>query len=123
MKYLLVSSLFLCLLISCDRQPYVSHKIKLEKGGDDCSQLQNYFRVTANIAGERYEFEKCLPPDFSKETIQSYRQGDTVVVQLGAAGLIEKGSVQKIILDIDSYPKYNFITIDEDTYQVGSSEK
>ncbi len=123
MKNILVVGCFFCLLTSCDRQPYVSHKVKLEKAGEDCDQVQNYFRVTANIAGERYEFEKCLPSDFSTKSIQSFRQGDTVVVKFGTEDLGEKAVVQKVILDIDSYPKYNFITINEDTYQISGTEK
>jgi hypothetical protein len=44
------------------------------------------------------------------------RQGDTVVVQFPRTG--GKAVLNKITLDIDSYPRYNFITIDDQTIDV-----
>ena len=46
--------LFLVLIISCQRKPYVEHKLKFEKVSDDCKDQQSYFRMNANFGGERY---------------------------------------------------------------------
>jgi hypothetical protein len=72
--------------------------------------------MVSNVAGERYEFERCLGANFTKEMMKVSRQGDTVLVKF------QRGDSQqvlyKITLDIDSYPTYNFITIDGETFQV-----
>ena len=119
MKWHIVTSVLgvIC-LFSCERKSYVSHKIKLEATGKSCEQISASFRMTSNMGGERYELEKCLPKAFDKSTVTSYRQGDTVVVKMnGQAGT----DVWQVTLDIDSYPAYRFLTIDNDTYQIGPS--
>lgn len=72
--------------------------------------------MVSNVAGERFEFERCLSANFTKEMLNVSRQGDTVIVQF------QNGDAQKILykvtLDIDSYPRYNFITIDGETFNV-----
>lgn len=106
---------------SCERKPYVEHKLKFEKVADDCKDQQSYFRMVSNFGGQRYEFEKCLPPDFNKDQLVSERKGDTVVVSFKnkpSAG----GHVFHLTLDIDSYPRYNFLTIEDDTYSIIPSE-
>jgi hypothetical protein len=109
-------------MVACKRSPYVEHKLEFEKVAGDCSEQQSYFRMNSNFGGERFEFEKCLPPDFTKDNVQSARKGDTVVISFpkAAAG---KNAVYHITLDVDSYPHYNFITIDGDTYTIAPAEK
>ena len=110
---------FLSLLlvtISCNRKPFVKHKLKFEKISDNCENLKPSFRMVSNVAGERYEFEKCLDLNFTKEMIKVSRQGDTVLVQFPKPG--GQTVLNKITLDIDSYPRYNFITIDDETINV-----
>src|SRR6266536_3507003 len=108
------------MLVSCNRKPFVDHKLKFEKISDNCENLKPSFRVVSNIGGERYEFEKCLAPNFSKDQLKVMRQGDTVLVQF------ERPSAQKVLykitLDIDSYPRYSFITVDDETFIVTSSK-
>ena len=109
--------LCLCLigLIACNRKPFVDHKLKFEKISDNCENLKPSFRMVSNVAGERYEFERCLGTNFTKEMMNVTRQGDTVLVQFHKGG----GQVlYKITLDVDSYPRYNFITVDGETFQV-----
>ncbi|MFI5185827.1 MAG: hypothetical protein ACHQF0_03835 [Chitinophagales bacterium] len=107
-------------IFSCNRKPFVEHKLKFEKISDNCQNLQSSFRVVSNIAGERYEFEKCLGANFTNDMMKVSRHGDTVLVQF------QKPSAQKflykITLDIDSYPRYNFITVDDETFIVASSK-
>ena len=102
--------------ISCNRKPFVDHKLKFEKISDDCENLKPSFRMVSNVAGERYEFEKCLAANFTKDMMKVARQGDTVLVQFPKA--TGQTVLNKITLDIDSYPRYNFITIDDETFNV-----
>lgn len=112
-----MNKIFFCifLLISCKNPPYLHHKLQFEKVADDCSAVSQKFEMNSNINGERYEFNKCLPVNFSKENTTFSRQGDTVVVHFDINGNV-KSSVFHIILDIDTYPRYNFLTIDGDTF-------
>ena len=118
----LLASLFV-VMFSCERKPYVDHKLKIEKVSDNCGDQQSYFRMNSNFGGERYEFEKCLPADFKNDHLMSERKGDTVVVNF-KTGPADKGNkVYHITLDIDSYPRYQYIAIDGDVYTITSSEK
>ena len=107
--------LMLC-MTACNRKPFVTHKLRFEKVSDNCENLQPSFRMVSNIAGERYEFEKCLDANFTKEMMNVYRQGDTVFVQFPKSG--KQPVLYTIKLDIDSYPRYNFITVDGETFNV-----
>jgi hypothetical protein len=117
---LLLSSVY---MFSCERKPYVDHKLKFEKVSDDCKDQQSYFRLNSNFGGERYEFEKCLPADFKEEQMTTERKGDTVMVDFKTASADAGNKVYHITLDIDSYPRYQFLTIDGDTYTITSAEK
>lgn len=108
---------------SCERKPYVEHKLKFEKVADDCREQQSYFRLNSNFGGERYEFERCLPADFTDDQISSERQGDTVLVRFKNAAVTPDNKVYHITLDIDSYPAYHYVTIDGDTYSISATEK
>jgi len=104
------------MVISCNRSPFVTHKLKFEKISDNCENLKPSFRMVSNVAGERYEFEKCLNVNFTKDMMKVSRQGDTVLVQFQKTS--DQTVLDKITLDIDSYPRYNFITIDNETFNV-----
>jgi hypothetical protein len=120
MNKLIIFSLLL-IAIGCNRKPFVDHKVDFEKVANDCSEKQSYFRMNSNFGGERFEFEKCLAPDFKKDQVTSSRKGDTVLIkfpQPAASGNV----VYHITLDIDSYPQYNFVTIDEDSYEMAHSK-
>ncbi|WP_276501475.1 hypothetical protein [Terrimonas pollutisoli] len=116
---LVINFSFIC----CDHKPYVEHKLKFEKVADDCNEQQTYFRMNSNFGGERYEFEKCLPADFSKEQLVTERRGDTVLASFKITPSAQTGNVYHLTLDIDSYPRYNYLTIDDETYSITSSEK
>jgi len=100
----------------CNRKPFVDHKLKFEKISDNCENLKPSFRMVSNVAGERYEFDKCLNANFTKDMMNVSRQGDTVFVQFQPAS--SQRALYKITLDIDSYPRYNFITVDGETFNV-----
>lgn len=118
MRYIFL--LFLSSTMFCNRKPFINSKLKFEKIADDCKNQQGYFRMVSGFAGERYEFEKCLPEGFAKEQMIAARQGDSVVLQFPKA--TGKSVLFKITVDIDSYPKYNFVTVDGETYIVMSSK-
>jgi hypothetical protein len=119
---LLLLFIVVAFICSCERKPYVEHKLKFEKVADDCKDQQSYFRLNANFGGERYEFEKCLPADFNKDQLTTERSGDTIYVHFKTNSSLNN-KVYHITLDIDSYPQYKFITIENDTYAITSSEK
>ena len=110
-------------MIACNRKPFVNHKLKLEQVSEDCREQQSYFRSISNIAGERYEFEKCLPAAFNKDNIKTERKGDTVVVNFDRTQASGRPVVYKVTLDIDSYPIYKFLTIDDQTFMMAISER
>lgn len=117
MNKIVVLFVIVATVVACNRQPFVKHKLEFQKVADNCSEQQSYFRLNSNFGGERYEFEKCLPADFKEEQMATSRQGDTVVVSFPprpATG----GVVYHITVDIDSYPKYNFLTVDDVTYVI-----
>lgn len=110
------TTFLLLVTIACNRKPFVNHKLKFEKISDNCENLKPLFRMVSNVAGERFEFEKCLDANFTKDMMKISRVGDTVLVQFPkAAG---QTVLDKITLDVDSYPRYNFITIDDETFNV-----
>ena len=115
MKILLTVSLIF-VLVSCERKPFVEHKLALEKKSDGCTGLAPTFRMTSNFGGERFEFQKCLSVEHAKDII-SERHGDTVLVKFSTTDAGPK-AVYEVTLDIDSYPKYSFITIDDETYSI-----
>jgi len=100
----------------CNRTPFVSHKLKFEKISDNCENLKPSFRMVSNVAGERYEFDKCLNANFTKDMMNVSRHGDTVLVQFQPAS--SQKALYQVTLDIDSYPRYNFITVDAETFNV-----
>ena len=107
---------------ACDRKPYVEHKFSFEKVADNCAEQQSYFRMVSNFGGERYEFEKCLPSNFTKDQLISERQGDTVLIRFDTKPG-QDNKVYHLVLDIDSYPRYHFLTIGDDTYSITPSLK
>ena len=117
---IIILVMLLFISVSCNRKPFVEHKLKFEKISDNCENLQPSFRVESNIAGERYEFEKCLGADFTKDMLKVSRQGDTVRIEFPKP--ISQQILYKITLDIDSYPRYNFITVDDETFVVTASK-
>jgi hypothetical protein len=114
---------FVVVCLSCERKPYVEHKLKFEKVSDDCKDQQSYFRLNSNFGGERYEFEKCLPANFDNSQLNSWRSNDTVYVAFKSADNSPGNKVYHLTLDIDSYPRYQYLTIGDDTYTITAAEK
>jgi hypothetical protein len=119
----IVALILLLGMLSCKRKSYVDYSLKFEKVADDCAEQQTYFRLNSNFGGERYEFEKCLPDHFSESKFTATRRGDTVLVRFPVPEPGQKAVVYHITLDIDSYPAYGFLTVNEDTYTLTKTEK
>ena len=115
MKYPALIFLLVC-LISCKTEPFLKHSMKFEKVSEDCSGISNKFKMNSNLNGERYEFQLCLDSDFQKGQLTSIRQGDTVVLKFERKNA--KQALYDIIVDVDSYPRYNFLTIDDNTFLI-----
>jgi len=109
-------------IIACNRKPFVEHEVKVEKQSDGCDQVPATFKMISNFGGERYEFAKCLPASFKKEELEVVREGDTVVVRFPGIGPVKASAVFNITLDIDSYPRYNHLSIDGETYSLQHSD-
>ncbi|MBI1341795.1 MAG: hypothetical protein GC171_02545 [Terrimonas sp.] len=115
MRYLWVLLLLLGTW-SCKTKPFLKVSLKSEKLRDDCKGMDMAFRMNSNLNGERYEFQRCLDADFSKEKFEALREGDTVVLKFKRTG--SRQALFDITIDIDSYPRYNFLTIDGETFPI-----
>lgn len=115
MKYLGLIFLLAC-LISCKTEPFLKHSMKFEKISESCQGIDNKFKMNSNLNGERFEFQRCLDFDFQKDQLVSFRQGDTVVLKFERKN--SKQALYDIIVDVDSYPRYNFLTIDDNTFLI-----
>ena len=96
--------------------PYFKHELHAyEKLGDNCAAYDPKFSMVSNIIGERYEFQKCLPAGY-KGSYEAQRSGDTVVINFPrAAGSSE---LYKIILDINTHPRYKSLVIDGESFTI-----
>ena len=110
----------LILILACNQTPFVEHDLKFTKDANTCENINSSFKLISNFGGERYEFSKCLPADFNKEQLVVSREGDTVVVKFPQK--TANSAAFTITLDIDSYPKYNFLTIDDETIALTHSD-
>ena len=112
-------AVFACILmIACtsETKPYFKHSLhKYEKLNDGCANMDPKFSMVSNIIGERYTFQKCLPASY-KGSYLAERKGDSVIIafekQDGPTALFN------IILDINTQPRYNYLTIDGNTFQI-----
>ncbi len=111
--------LLLCFAIAtCNikQDPYLNHKlVKAEKLSASCYEYTPKFSMVSNIVGERYTFQKCLHATYDGQ-YTAERRGDTVVVNFTKAAGPE--ALYNITLDVDAYPRYNFLTIDGTTFTI-----
>ena len=103
---------------SCASKPYLRHKLQYKKINADCSGQDPGYKMNSNINGERYEFQECLDSDFDGKNYTVDRKGDTVVVSFASAMKKKSKSLFGITLDIDTYPRYNFMTIGDYTFAI-----
>ena len=96
--------------------PYFKHELHAyEKLGDNCAAYDPKFSMVSNIIGERYEFQKCLPAGY-KGSYEAQRRGDTVVINFPRA--TGSSELYKIILDINTHPRYKSLVIDRESFTI-----
>lgn len=117
MKYGLFA--LLLILASCNSEPFVKHEVSFKKIADGCDNMPRPFRMVSNIGGERFEFTECLSADFDKTKMNVTREGDTVNIQFPNGN--GNKAMFELTVDIDSYPKYNYLTVGSMTYQIKTS--
>ena len=119
MKYIFpLSILIFC--VSCKTSPYIKASLDFKKISDNCAGLDPAFSMNSNTNGERFEFEDCLVSNFDGKNFATERKGDTILIQLPRKG--DSHSLFKLTLDLDAYPQYQFITIGENTYMIGTAK-
>ena len=112
LSFILIVSIF----VSCKTKPFTKHSMKFEKVSDDCTGIDNRIKMNSNINGERLEFQACLDAGFQQSQLSSIRQGDTVVLKFDRSK--SQQALYSIILDVDSYPRYYFLSIDGNTFPI-----
>ena len=115
---LLISAIVLCLLVSCDvsHGPYLKHKVKLEKVGDNCSGKSDKFNMNSNTNGERYTFQECLDANSSEKNVIIERRNDTVSIQFKRTG--QGTNLYELTIDINTQPRYNWLVVGENTIAI-----
>lgn len=117
MKKIMSICLLLVTMAACKTEPYIKHDLELKKLADNCDQVNASVKMISNIAGERFEFEACLPADFSADQLTVTKNGDDAFVNI-----LDKGkqatTSYKLVLDVKAYPKYKTITIGGETYHI-----
>lgn len=110
--------MFAYLVVACNTatKPYFKHSLaKYEKVSEGCINVDPKFSMVSNIVGERYTFQKCLPVSY-KGNYMAERKGDSVIIAFEKAD--GPTAVFDISLDINTYPRYNFLTIDGNTVMI-----
>jgi hypothetical protein len=110
---------FICLLltvVACKTKPFIKQDIEFKKAADNCEHMSTGFKMNSNLNGERYEFQRCLDADFTKAQFSSIRQGDTIVLKFERKN--GKQALYDLTIDLDAYPRYNFLTIDDNTFPI-----
>lgn len=110
--------MFFCtrVLVACEPESYLKHSIDYSRVSDRCDQIPATFKVSANFGRQRFEFAKCLPADFSKKQLQVERKGDTILVLFPPP--VDNRALFDIKLDIESHPRYQYLSVDGETYTI-----
>lgn len=109
-------------LFACKTKPFVKVEVKSEKLMAECSKKSDQVSLNSNIGGERFEFEDCLAYNFEGKDVTAVQKGDTVVVTIPRPADGQPKSLYKLIVDVDAYPRYSYITIGDNTYTIVSAK-
>jgi len=113
--------LLIVLVAACKSKPFVKHELKFEKAADNCSGPDPGFKMNSNLNGERYEFQRCLDADFTKDQLTSVQRGDTVELKFERKN--PKQALYNLTVDVDAYPRYNILIIDGTAIEIRPYEK
>ena len=115
----LLAAVVACLIfVSCDvsHDPYLKHKVKLEKVGDNCSGKSETFNMNSNTNGERYTFQECMDVNSSEKNVIIERRKDTVFIQFKKTG--QGTHLYSLTIDINTQPQYNWLVVGENTIAI-----
>lgn len=110
MKRFLFALATLLFLQACKTSPHVTCDLEFTKAGDDCSQAGAGIKMNSNLNGERYEFQRCLDADFSKDNMHCEQRGNVVEVRFDRRN--SRQVLFNLVLDLDAYPRYDTLIID-----------
>ncbi len=117
-KFTSLVVLFLVVLtVSCEwsTKPYLEHEMEFKKIASNCAESE--MKMTSNTNGERYVVKECLDEDFNKEKMTVERRGDSVVIDFRNTS--SKKGFFEVTIDIDTYPRYKYLILGENTYVIG----
>jgi hypothetical protein len=114
----IIGAIIIC-LAGCNSKPALNYKIKLEKISEDCRNIKPSMKMLSDLGGEHYEFERCLSNGFSKDDMKIDRHGDTVSIWFDPIHSKQQ-MIYKFDIDIDSDPRYNFLTIGDETFIISA---
>ena len=118
----LLSAVMLILIFSsCDvsQDPYLKHKVLIEKAADDCSGKSDKFNMNSNTNGERYTFQECLDVNSNEKNVLIERRKDTVLIQFQRTG--QGTHLYNLTIDINTQPRYNWLVVGENTIAIISA--
>ncbi len=104
-------------LVSCGDEEYFKTNIKLSKLAAGCADKETHFAMESNINGERYNFNVCLEDNYDAKNCSVTKSHDTVFVNFKRAAVTDLVTY-KASIDIDTYPRYNYIIIDGNSFVV-----
>lgn len=109
-------------LMACNvkQPPYFKQKLaKWERLPVGCGSEKQSFSAESNIIGQRYLVQRCLHSGYDGH-YTAERRGDTVAVRFtDAAG---PKALFRLTLDVDTYPSYRFLSVDDETYVIGLTQ-
>lgn len=105
------------LLTSCGEDEYIKSGINLSRIAAGCADKETHFAMESNINGERYNFNICLEDNYDAKNCSVTKSHDTVFVNF-KKGLTADLVTYKATIDIDTYPRYNYIIIDGNAFVV-----
>jgi hypothetical protein len=120
MKYTVYS---ICLFIfvvgfsSCGEEQYFKTKAALIKKSDECKPGGVDLVMNSNINGDRYSFHICLQDNFDNADCVITRSHDSVFVNFRKSPQLKQVQYEATI-DIDTYPRYNFLIIEGEAFAV-----
>jgi hypothetical protein len=109
---------FSLIFFSCDvsHDPYLKHKVKLDKASDNCSGKSDKFNMNSNTNGERYTFQECLDVNSDEKNVLIERRQDTVFIQFKKTG--QGTYLYDLTIDINTQPRYNWLVVGENTIAI-----
>lgn len=108
MKKLII--LGLLALVACETKPHITWDLSFEKAADECTEQSTGMKMNSNLNGERYEFQLCLDPGFTKSQMHCVQRGNVVDVTFERT--TDNLALFNLVFDLDVFPRYDTLIID-----------